>query len=157
MIVLILRAACRLAEGQLAEKPAQNRDANRDVFQLKSRISRWSSPPAPGTVCMSILVEEFEGRDVVLLMPSQESLTVGVIETIQTLVETHPSRRVVLDLRLVRFVAAGDVGDNANWQASWRDLEQSLQATSRELVLCNLHEELAEALQATCCDRAVEP
>ncbi|TWT34560.1 hypothetical protein [Blastopirellula retiformator] len=106
---------------------------------------------------MSILVEEFEGRDIVLLTPSQETLTVSVIETIQTLVETYSSRRVVLDLRLVRFVAAGDLGDDADWQGLWRDLDYGLQAASRELVLCNLHQELAEALQATRSDAAVEP
>ncbi|MCC9608391.1 hypothetical protein LOC68_10515 [Blastopirellula sp. JC732] len=96
---------------------------------------------------MAINVEQFEGRDVVLLMPTEELLSATVIEAIQTLTDTYLTKRVILDLRAIRSLVSGSLYPDAEPFSPLLKLQNRLQEGKRELVLCNLRTELAEVFR----------
>ncbi len=105
---------------------------------------------------MTLAREEYTGKSLIVLTPTDELLTADVIYEIDARIDSAVARQVVIDLKHVRSLASGSLYPDAEPIKPLLTLNQKLQKEKRQMVLWNLSSEIAEVFRITRIDQVLE-
>ena len=85
---------------------------------------------------MAVVAETYSSKSVLVLAPTDELLTAGVIDEIQAHCESNPSHHVVIDFRSVHSLVSGSLYPDAAPIEPLIRLRKHLQQGGRQLAGC---------------------
>ena len=98
---------------------------------------------------MAVINEECLDHNVLVLTPTDELLTAGVVQEVQAYIDSTAAKHIIIDFRSIRFLANGSLYPHAAPITPLIMLHKQLSQEVRQLVLCNLSSEIADVFRIT--------